>query len=109
MTVLESLELSSIQSALATSCKPELRRLSVVENDDRVEICGRVSSFYMKSVAIETEPEALPSTAWGSGKRPLGVLEFSGERALAALKQLSAASPFLAIVPLISSEGEGGH
>ena len=25
--------------------------------------------------AIETEPEALPSTVWGSGRRPLGVLE----------------------------------
>ena len=56
--------------------------------------------------AIETEPEALPSTAWGSGKRPLGVLEFSGERALAALKQLSAASPFLAIVPLHAESGD---
>ena len=54
MTVLESLELSSIQTALTTSCQPEIRRLSVVENDDRVEICGRVSTFYMKSVAIET-------------------------------------------------------
>ncbi len=54
MTVLESLELSSIQAALATSCQPEIRRLTVVETDDCVEIRGRVSSYYMKSVAIET-------------------------------------------------------
>jgi len=31
-----------------------LRRLSVVEDDERIEITGRVSSYYMKSVALET-------------------------------------------------------
>lgn len=54
MTALESLELSPAQTALATSCQPEIRRLAVVRLDDRLEISGRVSSFYMKSVALET-------------------------------------------------------
>jgi hypothetical protein len=54
MSVVETLELGSIQTALHKSCQPELRRLTVVESDDRVEIGGRVSSYYLKSVAIET-------------------------------------------------------
>lgn len=56
--------------------------------------------------AIETEPEALPSSVWGKGQRTLGVLEFSGDRALLALDLLTAASPFLAIVPLNAEPGD---
>lgn len=56
--------------------------------------------------AIETEPEALPPTVWGTGQRPLGVLEFSGERTLAALRQLTAENPFVAIVPLNAEPGD---
>lgn len=54
MTVLDSLELGSVKTAVATSCQPEIRRLTVIENEDRVEVFGRVTSFYMKSVALET-------------------------------------------------------
>lgn len=54
MTALKPLEPSPVQSALATSRQPQLRRLSVVEDDERIEITGRVSSYYMKSVALET-------------------------------------------------------
>lgn len=56
--------------------------------------------------AVETEPEALPPAIWGAGKRPLGVLEFSGDRALVALEQLSPQTPFLAIVPLNAEPGD---
>lgn len=56
--------------------------------------------------AIETEPEALPPTVWGAGQRALGVLEFSGDRALLALELLTAANPFLAIVPLNAEPGD---
>lgn len=54
MTVIDTLEFNSVQAALTTSCQPDIRRLSVIETEDRVEVFGRVSSFYMKSVAIET-------------------------------------------------------
>lgn len=57
-------------------------------------------------LAIETEPEALPPTIWSPTKRPLGVLEFSGDRALAALEQLRPESPFLLIVPLNAEPGD---
>lgn len=56
--------------------------------------------------AIETEPDALPPAIWGTGKRPLGVLEFSGERALAALQHLNPEAPFVAIVPLSAESGD---
>lgn len=55
--------------------------------------------------AIETEPDALPPTVWGTGKRRLGVLEFSGERALAALAKLGP-SPYLAILPPHAEPGD---
>ena len=49
--------------------------------------------------AIETELDGLPSSVWGKARRALGVLEFSGERALRALSALDASRPFVAIVP----------
>jgi hypothetical protein len=52
-----------------------------------------------KLPAIETEPDSVPAAVWSVTKRPLGVLEFAGERALAALAALDPAAPFLAIVP----------
>lgn len=58
MTTLESLELSAVQTALASSRQPEIRRLSVSESDDRIEVYGRVSTYYLKSVALETAKSA---------------------------------------------------
>lgn len=58
MTVLDTFEIESIQKALVTSSLPEIRRLSVVGTEDRIEVFGRVSSFYMKSVALETVKSA---------------------------------------------------
>ena len=62
--------------------------------------------FADEVVAIETEPESLPPTIWSSGKRALGVLEFSGDRALSALEKLDPAKPFIAIVPLNAEPGD---
>jgi hypothetical protein len=58
MTATETLDLSAVQTALVRSRQPELRRLAVVEIDERIEISGRVSSFYMKSIALETAKAA---------------------------------------------------
>lgn len=57
-------------------------------------------------LAVETEPEALPPTVWSPTKKALGVLEFSGDRALAALDQIRPACPFLLIVPLNAEPGD---
>ena len=56
--------------------------------------------------AIETEPEALPPAAWGRSRRALGVLEFSGERALRALSGVDRERPFVAIVPPNAAPGD---
>ncbi len=54
MTALESRTGSSVRLALMQSHLPELRALAVLEFDDRIEIGGRVSSYYLLSVALET-------------------------------------------------------
>jgi len=41
-------------SPLATASSPELRRLTVLETEETVILCGHVSSFYMKQMAQET-------------------------------------------------------
>ena len=38
---------------LLKSSNPELRRLTIVESVDTIEVRGRVSSFYLKQQAIE--------------------------------------------------------
>ena len=54
MTATDRLELSPLQHVLANSCQPQLRNLSVIETDDRVIITGRVSSYFIKSLALES-------------------------------------------------------
>ena len=44
---------SRVVHALRDSSHPALRRLSVEENDTRVVITGRVSSYYLKQMAQE--------------------------------------------------------
>lgn len=56
--------------------------------------------------AIETAVEDLPSAIWGRAQRDLGVLEFAGEKALAALARLDARRPFVAIVPPEAQPGD---
>ena len=63
MTVIDSPALSNVQSALASCRQQELRRLSVVETEDRIEVYGRVSTFYLKSVALETVKSAADGRA----------------------------------------------
>jgi hypothetical protein len=58
MTALVPAAASSVRRALARSCQPELRALTVLEFDERIEIGGRVSSYYLKSVALETAKAA---------------------------------------------------
>ncbi len=55
-----------VQSALNSSVQPEVRRVIVDDQDDHVEVYGRVSSYYMKSLAIEAVKTA-------SGGRPIVV------------------------------------
>jgi hypothetical protein len=40
-------------TALLSASNPELRRLVVRETDDEVQVCGQVSSFYLKQLAQE--------------------------------------------------------
>lgn len=54
MTATETLEMSQIQHALATSSQPQLRQLIAVETDEHILVSGRVPSYYLKSMAIET-------------------------------------------------------
>jgi hypothetical protein len=54
MTTLDTLEPSPAQLALANSCQPQIRRLQVTETEDHVLISGRVKSYYLKSLALET-------------------------------------------------------
>lgn len=58
MTALEPVAKSSVLSAMSRSCQPELRKLTVLDFDDRIEIGGRVSSYYLLSIALETAKAA---------------------------------------------------
>ncbi|MBX3397683.1 MAG: hypothetical protein KF873_02990 [Gemmataceae bacterium] len=58
MTALQTVAISPVSNAMARSRQPELRKLTVLEFDDRIEIGGRVSSFYVLSVALETAKAA---------------------------------------------------
>lgn len=65
MTTFDTYQPSPAQQALANSCQPQLRRLQVVETEDHVLISGRVKSFYLKSLALETVKTA------AAGPRPM--------------------------------------
>ena len=60
------------QSALAASPQPELRRLGVTVSEAEVFISGRVSCYYLKSLAQET----VKRTA--DGKRVVNRVEVVG-------------------------------
>lgn len=56
--------------------------------------------------ALETDLDALPSTAFTRKGRKLGTLELIGDRALSAIESLRPEHPFLALLPLNPQAGD---